>query len=140
MLALVRDSGGAEVEVPPTIHALLAARLDQLDPAERSVLERGSVEGRTFHRGAVAALADGDGSVDQRLVAGVGDPVVRVVGLCLGVGLHDVHDDRPRSWLQGLEILNQIGRLIGGQPERLLAVVEGNDVVSMARMEQPRAA
>src|SRR5690348_9290207 len=61
MLALVRDSGGADVEVPPTIQALLAARLDQLDPAERSVLERGSVEGRTFHRGAVAALADGDG-------------------------------------------------------------------------------
>ena len=57
MLALVRESGGGEVEVPPTIQALLAARLDQLDPAERSVLERGSVEGRTFHRGAVVALA-----------------------------------------------------------------------------------
>src|SRR5207248_7455033 len=54
MVALVRDSGGAEVEVPPTIHALLAARLDQLDPAERSVLERGSVEGRTFPRRASA--------------------------------------------------------------------------------------
>jgi class 3 adenylate cyclase/tetratricopeptide (TPR) repeat protein len=77
MLALVRESGGAEVEVPPTIHALLAARLDQLDPGERSVLERGSVEGRTFHRGAVAALADGDGSVDQRLVALVRKELVR---------------------------------------------------------------
>jgi class 3 adenylate cyclase/tetratricopeptide (TPR) repeat protein len=77
MLALVRDSGGAAVEVPPTIQALLAARLDQLDPAERSVLERGSVEGRTFHRGAVAALADGDGSVDQRLVALVRKELVR---------------------------------------------------------------
>jgi class 3 adenylate cyclase/tetratricopeptide (TPR) repeat protein len=77
MLALVRDSGGAEVEVPPTIQALLAARLDQLDPAERSVLERGSVEGRTFHRGAVAALAEGDGSVDQRLIALVRKELVR---------------------------------------------------------------
>jgi class 3 adenylate cyclase/tetratricopeptide (TPR) repeat protein len=77
MLALVRDSGGAEVEVPPTIHALLAARLDQLDPDERSVLEHGSVEGRTFHRGAVAALADGDGSVDQRLIALVRKELVR---------------------------------------------------------------
>src|SRR5205823_197277 len=55
----------------------LAARLDQLDPAERSVLERGSVEGRTFHRGAVAALTDGDGSVDQRLVALVRKELVR---------------------------------------------------------------
>jgi AAA ATPase-like protein/adenylate/guanylate cyclase family protein len=77
MLALVRDSSSAQVEVPPTIQALLAARLDQLDPGERSVLERGSVEGRTFHRGAVAALADGDGSVDQRLVALVRKELVR---------------------------------------------------------------
>jgi class 3 adenylate cyclase/tetratricopeptide (TPR) repeat protein len=77
MLALVRDSGGGEVEVPPTIQALLAARLDQLDPAERSVLERGSVEGRTFHRGAVAALAESDGSVDQRLIALVRKELVR---------------------------------------------------------------
>jgi class 3 adenylate cyclase len=77
MLALVRDSSSSEVEVPPTIQALLAARLDQLDPAERSVLERGSVEGRTFHRGAVAALVDGDGAVDQRLVALVRKELVR---------------------------------------------------------------
>ena len=77
MLALVRDSGGAEVEVPPTIQALLAARLDQLDPAERVVLEHGSVEGRIFHRSTVAALADGDGSVDQRLVALVRKELVR---------------------------------------------------------------
>ena len=31
MLALVRTSGAAEISVPPTIQALLAARLDQLD-------------------------------------------------------------------------------------------------------------
>jgi class 3 adenylate cyclase/tetratricopeptide (TPR) repeat protein len=77
MLALVRDSGGAEVEVPPTIQALLAARLDQLDAPEREVLERGSVEGRTFHRGAVAALTDGNGSVDERLVGLVRKELVR---------------------------------------------------------------
>jgi len=77
MLALVRDSGGAHVAVPPTIQALLAARLDQLDPAERSVLERGSVEGRIFHRRAVAALGDGDGEVDRRLVALVRKELVR---------------------------------------------------------------
>jgi predicted ATPase/class 3 adenylate cyclase len=76
MLALVRESGG-EVEVPPTIQALLAARLDQLDVAERSVLERGSVEGRVFHRGAVAALTDGNGSVDQRLLGLVRKELVR---------------------------------------------------------------
>jgi len=77
MLALVRDSGGGQVEVPPTIQALLAARLDQLDPAERSVLECGSIEGRIFHRSAVVALADGDGQVEQRLVALVRKELVR---------------------------------------------------------------
>jgi hypothetical protein len=77
MLALIRESSGDRVEVPPTIQALLAARLDQLDPAERSVLERGSVEGRVFHRGAVAALADGEGAIDQRLVALVRKELVR---------------------------------------------------------------
>jgi class 3 adenylate cyclase/tetratricopeptide (TPR) repeat protein len=77
MLALVHDSAGGDVEVPPTIQALLAARLDQLDPADRAVLERGSVEGRTFHRGAVTALADGDRSVDQRLLALVRKELVR---------------------------------------------------------------
>ena len=43
----------------PTIQALLAARLDRLDPAERGVLERGAVEGRVFHRGAVAGARPG---------------------------------------------------------------------------------
>src|SRR5919109_1289792 len=56
MLAMVREAGNGEVAVPPTIHALLAARLDQLDAAERTVLERGAVEGKVFHRGAVEAL------------------------------------------------------------------------------------
>jgi class 3 adenylate cyclase/tetratricopeptide (TPR) repeat protein len=76
MLALVHHSPG-EVEVPPSIQALLAARLDQLDPAERAVLERGSVEGRSFHRGAVAAMADGDGLVGQRLLALVRKELLR---------------------------------------------------------------
>ncbi len=77
MLALVRASPDAIVEVPPTIQALLAARLDQLDPAERSVLERGSVEGRLFHRGAVAALAEDEPQIDQRLLSLVRKQLVR---------------------------------------------------------------
>src|SRR5439155_15849710 len=61
MLAMLADrsdgNGSAEIAVPPTIQALLASRLDQLDDAERRVLERGAVEGHVFHRGAVVALA-----------------------------------------------------------------------------------
>ena len=54
---MLRDARDADLSVPPTIQALLAARLDQLDPAERESLERGAVEGQVFHRGAVQALA-----------------------------------------------------------------------------------
>ena len=57
MLAMVNESENGDVVVPPTIQALLAARLDQLDSSERAVLERGAVEGKVFHRGAVEALA-----------------------------------------------------------------------------------
>ncbi|HEU4529177.1 MAG TPA: adenylate/guanylate cyclase domain-containing protein, partial [Actinomycetota bacterium] len=47
----------ADITVPPTIQLLLAARLDRLDAEERAVIERGAVEGKVFHTGAVAALA-----------------------------------------------------------------------------------
>jgi class 3 adenylate cyclase len=78
MLALIRErDGDGEVDVPPSIHALLAARLDQLDPSERSVLERGSVEGKVFHRGAVQALAPDEREVPTRLVSLVRKELVR---------------------------------------------------------------
>ena len=46
-----------EVELPPTIRALLTARLDQLPDHERGILERGAVEGQVFHTGTIAALS-----------------------------------------------------------------------------------
>ena len=77
MIALVQESGDGDVVVPPTIHALLAARLDQLDTAERDVLERGAIEGRVFHRGAVQALAPTATEVGARLTALVRKELVR---------------------------------------------------------------
>jgi class 3 adenylate cyclase len=77
MVALVGASGGGEVTVPPTIQALLAARLDQLDASERGVLERGAVEGRVFHRGAVQALAPEEQQVMARLTSLVRKELVR---------------------------------------------------------------
>jgi predicted ATPase len=57
MLAFALEAGGAgDVEVPPTIHALLAARLDRLEEEERMVIECAAVEGKVFHEGSVAAL------------------------------------------------------------------------------------
>jgi hypothetical protein len=63
--------------VPPTLRALLAMRLDQLDESERRVLERGSVEGEIFHRGAVQALAPEETQVTTRLAALVRRQLVR---------------------------------------------------------------
>ena len=57
MLAMVRDRGDGQVVVPPTIQALLQARIDALDGDVRVVMERGAVEGEVFHRGAVAELS-----------------------------------------------------------------------------------
>ena len=47
----------ADLDVPPTIQALLAARLDQLDPEERTVVEPASVIGLVFPESAVEELA-----------------------------------------------------------------------------------
>ena len=78
MAALARDARGT-VDVPPTIQALLQARLDTLNHAERVVIERGSVEGQVFHSGAVTALASVPAAVDvhQQLGALVRKELVR---------------------------------------------------------------
>src|SRR5712691_3875164 len=77
MVALAQESGDGEITVPPTVQALLAARLDQLEDAERGVLERGAIEGRIFHRGAVQALAPEDTQVQTRLTSLVRKELVR---------------------------------------------------------------
>jgi class 3 adenylate cyclase/tetratricopeptide (TPR) repeat protein len=76
MLAIAGEATG-EVVVPPTVQALLATRLDQLDGAERRVLECGAVEGEIFHRGAVQALAPEDTKVTPRLAALVRKKLIR---------------------------------------------------------------
>jgi class 3 adenylate cyclase/tetratricopeptide (TPR) repeat protein len=62
--ALCRDNGGwkvtadlDELAVPPSIHALLSARLDRLEPEERAVIQRASVVGQVFWWSAVADLS-----------------------------------------------------------------------------------
>ena len=57
MLAMLADDPDvADDALPATIHALLAARIERLEPGERTVLQHASVEGRLFHRRAVAEL------------------------------------------------------------------------------------
>ena len=66
-----------EIVVPPTLHALLAARLDQLEPGERRILECGAIEGEIFHRGAIQALAPEETQVTPRLAALVRKELIR---------------------------------------------------------------
>jgi class 3 adenylate cyclase/tetratricopeptide (TPR) repeat protein len=62
-------AGHGDVVVPPTLQALLAARVDRLESAERTVLQGGAVEGELFHRGAIQALVPEEPKVTPRLVA-----------------------------------------------------------------------
>jgi hypothetical protein len=59
MLALTLENRGtgAELAVPATIQALLAARLDRLADEERIVIEHAAVVGKVFYEDAVADLA-----------------------------------------------------------------------------------
>jgi predicted ATPase len=54
LVASLRDEG--KLRFPPSVHALLSARLDRLGPAERDVLRCASVIGTTFWLDALAAL------------------------------------------------------------------------------------
>ncbi len=51
----VAASDLAELPVPSTINALLAARLEGLPAGERAILTAAAVEGAVFHRSAVAS-------------------------------------------------------------------------------------
>jgi len=78
---VARDGGGfepagelGELAVPDTLHALIAARLDALDPADRTLLQDAAVLGQSFTADAVAAI-EGTGAADlearlDRLVRG----------------------------------------------------------------------
>jgi tetratricopeptide (TPR) repeat protein len=56
----------SEIQIPPTIGAIVAARLEQLSETERVVLERAAVIGKNFWWRALTAL------VPEEMVAGLG--------------------------------------------------------------------
>jgi len=68
---LVRDGDRWEtagdlgaIRVPPTISALLSARLDRLSDPERATIEAAAICGKEFHRGALADLIAEGGRAD----------------------------------------------------------------------------
>jgi tetratricopeptide (TPR) repeat protein len=81
LLAMLAEDAAPDgkLEIPPTIQAVLAARLDRLAPLERGVIERASVVGTRFWTGAVAALTavDARASVSRDLQALVPKELIR---------------------------------------------------------------
>lgn len=56
LVAMRAERANGDAEVPPTLQALLAARIDSLGADERAVVERASIEGRLFHQSSVGEL------------------------------------------------------------------------------------
>ena len=78
MVGSLKDTGyvpgadpneGTAVAIPPTVNALIAARLDRLDDVERTLLEGASVIGREFSVETLAELCGGDlsGALESHL-------------------------------------------------------------------------
>lgn len=77
LIAFTEESVGQTVKAPSTVQALIAARLDQLEPVERQVLARGAVEGRIFHRDAVEFLGVGESNIERVLTSLVRRDLIR---------------------------------------------------------------
>jgi DNA-binding SARP family transcriptional activator len=88
----LQEKPGGQASFPPALHGLLASRLDLLPQDERTLLERGAVEGDLFHLESVAAgpgpgrsAAISGSSLDRTLDALIRrDLVAPVVGGGLG--------------------------------------------------------
>ena len=65
------DAGQDERDLPASIQAVLAARIDRLEDEERTLLQHAAVEGRTFHAGALAEVLTegGEAAIRANLAA-----------------------------------------------------------------------
>jgi class 3 adenylate cyclase/tetratricopeptide (TPR) repeat protein len=67
-MVLERGDAAAELELPESVHGIIAARLDGLDSEDKLVLQNAAVVGKVFWRGAAETLGGMDLSeVEQRL-------------------------------------------------------------------------
>jgi class 3 adenylate cyclase/tetratricopeptide (TPR) repeat protein len=68
-IRMIADSADPECAagIPDTLQALIAARIDRLPPPEKTLLQRASVVGRIFWRGALAHLTPDVDGLDAHL-------------------------------------------------------------------------
>jgi class 3 adenylate cyclase/tetratricopeptide (TPR) repeat protein len=119
MLAMVAEGRNGDLAIPPTIQALLAARLDRLGPEERTVVECAAIQGQEFRHDALVTLVpEGLGGqlsdihqslVRKDLIRPIGDETFRFKHLLLRDAAYeampkeqraDLHE-RFASWLEG---------------------------------------
>jgi predicted ATPase/class 3 adenylate cyclase len=75
--------------LPDTVHALLAARLDSLEPIERLVVQQAAVVGQTFWEGALEPIADEAGADLPEVLASLHDKDILMPVAAPEAGLGD---------------------------------------------------
>jgi class 3 adenylate cyclase/tetratricopeptide (TPR) repeat protein len=77
---LSEEQGASAAELPATVQALLAARLDSLEPFQRRLLAHAAVIGRTFWEGALAPIAEAEGGDLAEALRALRDKDIVVAG------------------------------------------------------------
>src|ERR671923_146864 len=80
MARRIVEEGGQTEQLPETVQAVLAARLDALEPFERRLVQQAAVVGRTFWEGALAELARSEGRDLSRALRGLQEKDILVPG------------------------------------------------------------
>ena len=77
---LSEEEGASAAELPATVQALLAARLDSLEPFQRRLLAHAAVIGRTFWEGALTPVAEAEGGDLAEALRALRDKDIVVAG------------------------------------------------------------
>ena len=77
---LAEEEGSTAAELPATVQALLAARLDSLEPFQRRLLAHAAVIGRTFWEAALAPVAEAEGGNLAEALRALRDKDIVVAG------------------------------------------------------------
>src|SRR4051812_26675345 len=81
--------------LPDTVHALLAARLDSLEPIERQIVQQAAVAGQTFWEGGLAPLAAETGADLPEVLASLHD---KDIIMPLAGGESELEDEREMAF------------------------------------------